>query len=77
MEFTDFILCAQKVNPQASIAVDIHPEKSSLSVRWYWVDLAGEQREFKGAILLKELNYDEAIMVFFSRCKDAIENSIS
>lgn len=77
MELTDFILCAQQVSSQASIGIDIHPDKSSLSVRWQWTGPAGEERAFKRAILLKELNYDEAIMVFFSRCKDAIENSSS
>ncbi|WP_159564407.1 hypothetical protein [Budvicia diplopodorum] len=76
MDVTDFIRCAQQVNLKASVLVDIEPDKNTLMVRWSWKDQSGSERVFKRAILLKELNYDEAISVFFSGCSAAIENQI-
>lgn len=75
MELTDFILCAQRVNPQACVNVEIQPDKNTLTVSWSWREPSGAEKLFKRAVLLKELNYDEAISEFFSHCRSAIEHA--
>ncbi|VEJ55023.1 hypothetical protein [Pragia fontium] len=68
MEISDFIFGAQQVKPDALVTLQIDPVKSSLLVQWCW----GSDKDFSRSILLKELNYDEAINVFFAHCKAAM-----
>ncbi|AWH87146.1 hypothetical protein [Limnobaculum parvum] len=72
MELTDFILHAQQSCPDALVTIEIDPIKSVVKIQWRWDDKQGE-RLFERAILFKELNYDEAITVFLSRCKLAMD----
>ncbi|MBK5073199.1 hypothetical protein I2492_09230 [Budviciaceae bacterium CWB-B4] len=72
MELTDFIFHAQRSCPNALVTIEIDPIKSTVKIQWCWNDGQGEQ-QFERAILFKELNYDEAITIFLSRCKIAID----
>lgn len=75
MEITDFVLCAQRIKPLAYINVEIQPNKTTLTVSWLWKESSDVEKSFKRAILLKELNYDEAINAFFTHCRLAIEGA--
>lgn len=72
MELTDFILHAQQSCPNALVTIEIDPIKNTVKIQWRWDGESGEQL-FERAILFKELNYDEAITIFLSRCKMAMD----
>lgn len=74
MEIIDFILTAQQVKAEAFVNLEIESERGRLLVKWNWVDQDGNTKIFSRSLLLKELNYDEAITTFFIHCKAAIES---
>lgn len=74
MEVIDFILTAQQVKPEALVNLELESERGRLLVKWCWVDEAGNTKIFSRSLLLKELNYDEAIATFFIHSKSAIES---
>ncbi|GKX54921.1 hypothetical protein SOASR030_10330 [Leminorella grimontii] len=74
MDISDFLLQARRLNPDAKVMLTLEPNAGSVSVEWGW-EKEGRERYFKHRMLLKELQFDEAITAFFSSCVIGMENA--